>query len=194
MARLLISNLANLLSLYRLAAAPVAAWMAFAGHRDAFFVLIIVSLATDLVDGPISRWSGRGSATGAKLDTIADACTVLAGIFGLYLFERDTLRPEIHWLYIFLSSYAAAMVTSLIKFGSLPAYHLYLAKTAALAAGAFFIWLYLIGYSRPFLLSVIGLGILANIESILVTLLLRNVRTDIGSLIFLLPSARGDDR
>jgi phosphatidylglycerophosphate synthase len=47
-------------------------------------------LVSDLVDGPIARFFGQGSRIGAKLDTIADACTVLAVILGLYVFENRT--------------------------------------------------------------------------------------------------------
>jgi CDP-diacylglycerol--glycerol-3-phosphate 3-phosphatidyltransferase len=180
-----ISRIANLLSAYRLAAAPVAAGMALAGHRDAFFVLVIISVATDLIDGPIARWLGRDSEFGAKLDTIADACTLLAGLLGLYIFESDTFRPELPWLYVFLASYGAAAIACLAKFGVLPAYHLYLSKSAAFCADAFFVWLYLADYSRPFFLAVIGLGVLANFESLLVTQRLKRFQPDIGSLFLL---------
>ena len=168
--------------------------MALAGNRDAFFVLIIISLASDLVDGPIARWLGQDSEIGAKLDTVADACTTLAGILGLYVFEGDTLRPELPWLYLFLASYGAAAAACLAKFGRLPAYHLYLSKTAAFFAGVFFVWLYMVDYSRPFFIAVIILGVLANFQSLLATLRLRRFRSDIGGLFF--PSARehGDDR
>jgi len=186
-----IPGIANLLTVYRLAAAPVAAWTALLGHRDAFFVLIIISLASDLVDGPIARWLGQDSEIGAKLDTIADACTLLAGILGLYVFEGNALRPELPWLYLFLASYGAAAIACLVKFGGLPAYHLYLSKTAAFCAGAFFVWLYAAGYSRQFFLVVVSLGVLANFESLLVTLRLKRFRSDIGSLFFL--SARDRD-
>ncbi len=167
--------------------------MALDGQRDAFFVLIIISLVSDLVDGPIARWFGQVTRLGAKLDTVADGCTVLAAILGLYLFEGETLRPELPWLYLFLASYGAAAVTSLSKFGVLPAYHLYLSKTAAFCAGAFFIWLYLIDYSRPFFLAVVSLGVLANLESLLVTLRLKRFRSDVASLFYLRVHERDGD-
>jgi phosphatidylserine synthase len=181
----------NLLSLYRLAAAPVAAWMALEGRRDAFFVLVLVSLASDLVDGPIARLSGQESKIGAKLDTIADACTLLAGILGLHLFEGQNMEPDLAWLGLFLASYAVAAITSLVKFGTLPAYHLYLSKAAAFCAGAFFVWLYLNDFSRPFFLAVVGLGVLANLESLLVTLFLKRFRSDVGSLFALRSYEKG---
>lgn len=187
-----ILTIPNLLSLYRLAAAPVAAWMALSGHREVFFVLIVISLATDLVDGPIARSFGQGSAPGARLDSIADACTVLAGVLGMFVFEGHNLRPELPWFSLFLATYAAAIIVSFAKLGVLPAYHLYLSKAAAFCAGLFFVWLFTIGYSRPFFLAVVGLGVLANLESLLVTLVLKRFRSDLGSLFWVLAHARDD--
>ena len=176
-------NFPTLLTFYRLVAAPIAIWMAFEGHRDGFFILVIISLFTDLIDGPLARWLGQETRFGAKLDTIADSCTLLAGLLGLYLFEFENIRPELPWVFLFLVSYAAAAVTSFFKFGVLPAYHLYTSKIAAFCAALFFVWLFLVDYSRTFLLVVVGLGILANAESLLVTLRLKRFRTDVVSIL-----------
>lgn len=183
----------DLITFYRLAAAPVAAGMLLAGQRDAFYVLVIVSLVSDLIDGPIARWRGQQSERGARLDTIADAWTTLVGILGLYVFESATLRPELPWLYLFLATYAAAAFASLAKFRRLPAYHLYLSKAAAFLSGVFFIWLYAAGYSRPLFLAVLALGGLANFESLLATLRLRRFRSDIGSF-FLIGALERDEK
>jgi len=175
-------KIADLLTIYRLAAAPVAAFMVIEGNRDAFFILIIISFVSDLVDGPIARWLGQESEFGAKLDTVADACTVLAGILGLYVFEGGSLLPVLPWLCLFLASYGTAAFACIAKFGRLPAYHLYLSKTAEFCAGIFIIFLYTIDYSEQFFLTLVSLGTLANLESLITTLRLKHFRTDIGSL------------
>lgn len=179
----MIFSIPNLMTFYRLAAAPVAAALALAGYREAFFVLIVVSLLSDLVDGPIARWLKQDSGFGARLDTIADGGTVLSGLIGVYLFEGHNLRPDLAWLQAFLVSYISAAGLSLIKFGGLPAFHLYSSKLAAFGAGVFFVWLFALGYSQTVFITAICLGILANAESMLVTLLLKRFRPDIGSLI-----------
>ncbi|MDJ0992335.1 MAG: CDP-alcohol phosphatidyltransferase family protein [Dinoroseobacter sp.] len=180
------AHIPNILSLYRLAASPIALWMAFAGQREAFFMLIIVSLVSDLVDGPIARRIGRVSRFGAKADTVADAFTLIAGITGLVILEPQVFEGHYDWMVAFLMSYAAAACASLLKFGRLPAYHLYSSKTAAFGAGVFFVSLYLLGFSHAFFLGVLCLGILANSESLLVTLRLTRARTDIRSFFDLL--------
>lgn len=181
----MVPRIADILTVYRLAAAPVAAWTALQGHRDAFFILIIVSYVSDLIDGPIARWLKQESEFGAKLDTVADASTVLAAIFGLVMVEADAIRPDLPWLYVFLASYGAAAAACLAKFGTLPAYHLYLSKTAEISAGVFIVWTYAAGFSSAFFLVLVTLGVLANCESVLATLRLKRFRADIGSLFFL---------
>ena len=186
-------NPANILTSYRVLAAPLAAGLALIGWRDGFFILLIASFVSDLVDGPIARSLGRQSASGAKLDTIADALTLLVGIFGLYRFHGDALQQDLPWVYVFLASYGAAAIACLAKFGSLPAYHLYVSKIASLCSGAFFVWLYLAGYSRGLFLALASLGVLANLESLLVTRRLNDFRTDIGSLFLVRAANRNID-
>nr|WP_281276771.1 CDP-alcohol phosphatidyltransferase family protein [Alteraurantiacibacter aquimixticola] len=167
---------------YRIAAAPVIAVMALAGYRDAFFILLIVSYITDLIDGPIARRMGLASDKGAKRDSFADGSTVLAGLLGLWLFEWETVRGELAWILSFLAIYATSAGFGLAKFRVLPAYHLYLSKIAASGAGLFVASLYLFGYSRIFFIAALVLGMLANLETILVTLRLKTFRADIGSI------------
>ncbi len=184
-------TLANILTWYRIVAAPIIALLAVLGHRNAFFILLIVSLASDLLDGPLARWSGKATPRGAKLDTIGDGLTTLVGLLGLYIFERQTFQLELPWLYVFLATYVAAAFVCFAKFRELPAYHLYLSKLGAVLAGLFIVWLYLIGYSRLFLIGVLSVGILANLESLLATLKLKNFQADIGSILLLRKRSNG---
>lgn len=181
-----------LMTIYRLVAAPVAAGMALAGYREAFFALIALSLLSDLLDGPIARWLKQESAVGAMLDTVADGGTVLAALVGIYLFEAESLRPELPWLLLFLATYVAAAGAGVLRHGALPAYHLYLSKAAAVGSAIFFLWLFLLGYERSLFLGVIGVAVLANLESLLVSFVLPRFHADVGSLPRALALARKD--
>jgi len=177
------SRPADLLTWFRIGAAPSIAWVAMEGWRDAFYILLIVSLVSDLVDGPLARRLGQQSAHGARLDTWADGLTLLAGLAGLFMLESELFRPQAGWLLGFLLTYALAAATCLIKFWRLPAYHLYSAKAAALLSGIFVVWLYAFGFSRGLLIGTLFLGMAANLESVLVTLRLRAFRTNMRSLL-----------
>ncbi len=184
------ARIADVLTWFRLVAAPIAALTVLMGAREQFVALIILSLASDLLDGPIARRFGKGSGAGARLDTVADGGTVLAALLGVVVFEGDNLQPEMPWLIVFLASYAAAALVALLKFRALPAYHLYTAKAAQVGAGVFFVWLFLLGYSPLVFLAALALGILANAESLIVTLTMRRFRTDVGSLLHILGPGR----
>lgn len=173
-------SIANLLTIYRIAAAPVIAGLAIAGQREAFFLLLIISLATDAIDGPIARWTSSVSRLGARLDTIADGLTTLVGLLGIFIFERHEIGQEIALLYAFLATYALAGLACLMKFGVLPSYHLLLAKIGAVLAGAFVVWLFLFGFSQAFLAGVLVVGIIANLHSLLTTWRLKRFHHDLG--------------
>ncbi len=84
----------NALSSYRLCAAPFIAGLVYLQNRDAFAVLLVISLLTDMLDGLIARFSNQASRLGARLDSLADMATFIVAAIGLWVFERDTLRPE----------------------------------------------------------------------------------------------------
>lgn len=183
---------ADLLTWYRIAAAPFILVAALLGWRDAFYILLILSLLSDLADGPVARGLGHVSARGAKLDTWADGLTVVVGLVGIVGFEGEALRPQMGWLVIFALTYLAAALTCLLKFGKLPAYHLYLSKLGALLSGVFVVWLYALGFSPVLLTITAGTGILANLESVLVTLRLKSFRTNLGSVLLVKRMEKGD--
>jgi len=178
-------RLADLLTWYRIAAAPVVVAMALLGWRDAFYILLMVSFASDLIDGPVARMLRQTSARGARLDTWADGMTVVVGLIGIYIFESEALRPQAGWILAFLQSYAAAAVVCLFKFARLPSYHLYTSKAAAALSGVFVLWLYLFGFSQGMLILTVCVALIANTESVLVTLRLKAFRTNLPSLLVL---------
>ncbi len=182
---------ADWLTWYRILAAPVLLAIALLGWRDAFYILLLLSFASDLVDGTIARALDQVTARGARLDTWADGMTVVAGLIGIYLFESDLLRPYAGWLLAFLQSYAAAAAVCLFKFARLPSYHLYLSKAGAVLSGVFVVWLYVLGFSPGLLILTVCVAVLANVESVLVTLRLKAFRPNLGSLLLVKRGEKG---
>ena len=70
-----IFNIPNLLSLYRLLATPVLAYVAYLGEEQLFFYWFLINMFTDALDGFIARKFNMQTKLGAKLDSLADfAC------------------------------------------------------------------------------------------------------------------------
>ena len=74
-------TLANLLTLARI---PLAlGLLAVPPLSPAFFLLYVLSGVTDMLDGPVARWTQTESPIGAKLDSLADAVFLAAVLYRL---------------------------------------------------------------------------------------------------------------
>jgi cardiolipin synthase (CMP-forming) len=65
-------NLPNAISLLRLAAVPVVAWLILNQRWEAAFWLFLAAAVSDGIDGLLARWLNQMTQIGATLDTIAD--------------------------------------------------------------------------------------------------------------------------
>jgi cardiolipin synthase len=73
----------NVISVARLACAPIFCWLLFDGSRVAAFVLLAVLGATDWVDGWVARRYDQGSELGKILDPTADRLLLLTAAVAL---------------------------------------------------------------------------------------------------------------
>lgn len=67
-----IVNLPNGITLLRLAAVPVIAWLIVGRYWEAACWLFLAAAVSDGVDGLLARWLNQMTAIGAALDTVAD--------------------------------------------------------------------------------------------------------------------------
>ena len=74
---------ANLLSLSRLALAPVCAWAIVDASWLLALVCLVVAVATDFLDGPLARRRGEVTRLGGVLDHASDATFVSVGLAAL---------------------------------------------------------------------------------------------------------------
>ena len=179
-------TLPNLLSLFRLLASPVLIALAGSGARGAFAVLLTCALLSDALDGWIARRWNLSSELGAKLDSLADNATYVAAFTGIFAFEAEALAPYWPELAALIACLALSTAAPILKFGRPGSYHLYLFKFAAVVQAVAILWLFYFGLSIALLYAAVGIGILACLEDIAATLLLKSPRSNLGS-VFLLP-------
>jgi cardiolipin synthase len=65
-------NLPNVITLLRLAAVPVIAWLILQQRWEAAFWLFLAAAVSDGIDGLLARWLDQMTQLGATLDSIAD--------------------------------------------------------------------------------------------------------------------------
>jgi CDP-diacylglycerol--glycerol-3-phosphate 3-phosphatidyltransferase len=88
--------LPNLLSMFRLAAAPVLAWAVLVSQTPALAIGIVLAAAlSDLLDGHCARVNGQVSELGAVLDPIADKIFILTALS--LLWGESVIRGASAW-------------------------------------------------------------------------------------------------
>lgn len=179
--------LVNAITGYRVLASIALFILAAAGCLDWFQWLLPLSFFTDLIDGPLSRKLNVSSTFGAYLDSIGDDLTVLAGIYGVYVFKNGFLHDFRISIAVMLTLFIAQILFAWIRYGKLSSFHTYLAKTAAIVQGSFLILLFLLPEPiMPLYWLAVAITIADLIEEILLVAIMKTWRTNVKGLYWVL--------
>lgn len=171
----------NLLTAVRLAGAVALLIPALSGQPRFFAVLFIILALTDWVDGKLARYLHQRSDWGARLDSMADAILFGMLLIGWSVLKSEALIREWPWIAAFLLSYLLTMYAGYRKYGRLPAYHTWAAKTSwycvlIAVASTLFDW-----SIWPFRIAMVCIT-LTNLEAFLITGTLPGWHSDVPSL------------
>lgn len=176
----------NVLSLYRIAVFPVIAWFLWSGNRPVFAGLLAFSLLTDILDGFIARNFNQQTRIGARLDSWADVGSYLLAYGGIFRFEWAFVVEHKIGLSVFAALYLGSLITVFTRFGGIIGLHLYGCKITGYLQGAFLLWLLGFGNVEWFYVLMISVGCLAKLEEIIVLLRLRERRSNVKGLYWVL--------
>jgi cardiolipin synthase len=187
-----IVTIPNIICVLRLLGAIVLFGIALKSNARVFAGLFTVLSLSDWIDGKLARWLNQRSEFGARLDSFADS--VLYGIlfFGLFWLRWDVLKTETAWWSVAFLSYILTTLFGLWKFGRVPSYHTYGAKTSQwlILGGALAL---LLEYSVwPLRIAMIGVT-LTNLEATLMTWFLTEWRADVLTILHVLPDRKMED-
>src|ERR1022692_4410935 len=124
-------NLANVITLARIALAPVLVLLAWRKQEYPFLVCLVCSLVSDIVDGQIARRCRLATPFGAQLDSWADFLTALTIPAGLYWLRPELVVALRTALIVAVTSYLLPIAFGFAKFRTLTSYHTFLARVAA---------------------------------------------------------------
>jgi CDP-diacylglycerol--glycerol-3-phosphate 3-phosphatidyltransferase len=172
----------NVLSAIRLSGSFLLAYLAWRGNGSAFLGVFIVLIATDWIDGKLAILLHQRTETGARLDSAADATLYAALLFGILWLKWDFVLQSWPWFAVGLASYAMTSLAGLLKFGSIPSYHTYTAKGSAHIVVIAVVCLFADWATWPIYVAIVAVTV-ANLEAILITLLLRQRRVDVLSVL-----------
>ena len=177
----------NLLSGVRLLLVPVL-WVC-AGLKLSRYVGLglLVSFLTDYLDGFIARKFSMVTALGAKLDSLADDLMLISVLAWVFMLRRDIVTDHVFLVVAAIGGYGATMLMSWWKFRQFGSnLHLYSHKASAVMGYLFLVHAFLFGgYHHGLFYLVIGVFILAQVETIGILWLCSEVHEDLGSLVLL---------
>ena len=159
-------NIADWFSFYRIIAFPLLIGLILWGAREPFSWLLLVSYATDAIDGYLARRLKVSSARGSQLDSLGDQLTLIAGLLGIWTFEKDFILEHLLWISLAFLPYVLQMIIAFVKYGKATAFHTYLAKLSAILQAVFILWFLFFGPVYWLFYLMIGVGILETVEEI----------------------------
>lgn len=159
-------NIADWFSFYRVVAAPFLILLLFLQERELFTWMLLISYATDMIDGILARKLKITSARGSQLDSMGDQITFAVAIAGLLVFEFGFIEEHYLLLLLVFVPYILQMLIAFRKYGKATAFHTYLAKLSALTQGVFILWFLFFGPLYWLFYVMIILGVLETIEEI----------------------------
>ncbi len=179
-------NLPNLLSAFRIVAAPVMWMLLYTGHKQAFIWLLTAAFFSDAIDGIIARKLHQVSKLGSALDSYGDSLTILSGIAGLITFHSELFDKYDFILFTVVGIHIFQLLLSLWRYGKPSSFHTYSAKLAALLVGLFIlITLHFTFLPWLFYLTAILL-ILDGVEESILVLLIPEWKTDVKGVYWFL--------
>jgi CDP-diacylglycerol--glycerol-3-phosphate 3-phosphatidyltransferase len=172
----------NLIAAGRLVGLVPMLWLAHAGQRTLFFVVLVLLLATDWADGKLAKALDQETELGARLDSVADWAMYAAIGVGLWWLESAVI-VENAWLIAGVgATWGLSAVIALVRFRRLPSYHNRLAKAAWLVAAVGAVLLFLADTAAliPWAFVVV---ILANLDAAAIGLVLPEWRANVPSVV-----------
>ena len=176
-----IITLPNVICFLRLAVSPALIVLAVTGYSRAFLILYAALALSDWIDGKLAIWLNQRSSFGARLDTVADVTLYTCLLLGSLVLAGEVISQESLWIGIAVGSYAITVVAGWWKFRRLPSFHTRGAKTAWLLIliSAWCVFAYQITWTLRIALLTVAL---VNIETLLITRILPEWRTDVPSI------------
>lgn len=127
----------NAITFFRVIAFPVFIVLLSLEHIHFFKWLLLVSFLTDALDGVLARKLKANSILGARLDSIGDDLTVLAGLLGMFVFRWEFLKTSWIPIVVVLGIFLIQTLYALFKYQKTTSFHTLGAKTAAMLQGTF---------------------------------------------------------
>jgi phosphatidylglycerophosphate synthase len=173
----------NGITCYRLVMAPVLVLLIFTHQVHVFKWLLAISFFTDLIDGWLARRYKVTSILGARLDSVADDLTIVAGIVAAVVLKPEFLKQQMALFIILLGLFLIQMVLALLRYGKVSSFHTYSAKLAALLQGSFLILLFFLPEPLEIVFYIaFGVTVIDLVEEIILVMIVPQWKANVKGL------------
>ena len=171
--------------------APVVVALALLWPRPwAFALCLVAAFLSDLFDGIVARRLGVATPALRRLDSGADSLFYVGALFAAWHLHPSVIAHHAVSLALLAALEVARYVLDLLKFGREASYHMWSSKLWGLALFAGFFSLLAQGVDGLAVDAAVGLGLLADLEGLAISWVLREPLTDVPSLVHALRIAR----
>jgi len=163
--------------------APVVVLLAiFHPSRPAFGACLVVAFVSDIFDGILARRMNVATPNLRRLDSITDTIFYLCTAFAVWYLYPSVISQHMIALVCLFALEVARYVFDLQKFGREASYHMWSSKLWGIALFVGIFSLLVFGSSGIAVSLAIYLGILADIEGLSISVIMKEWESDIPTL------------
>jgi CDP-diacylglycerol--glycerol-3-phosphate 3-phosphatidyltransferase len=172
------------LTVLRLLLAPVLVWLVYADAPGVVFAgVVLVAFLSDYFDGVIARRLGVASAELRHFDSRADLVFYATAAWAVWRLHPDVVRSIAVPGLIVIALDVLRHIFDFAKFGRDVAYHAWSSKVWGLSLALTLVLLMGFGISQPFVAITVILGLIAQIEGLLISVALPVWTHDVPTLV-----------
>ncbi len=183
-------NIADWFSFYRIFIAPFLLALIWFDLRHLFTWLLLISYATDAIDGFLARRLNIASPRGSQLDSFGDQITLIVGLIALFYFESEFIKTNLVLILVAFIPYIIQMLIAYFKYGKATAFHTYLAKLSAVLQSVFILWSLFYSPENMLFYIMIIIGLLETFEEIALIFMYDNWASDVKGIYWALRDKR----
>ncbi len=171
----------NIVSLIRIFMAPVLLWLAWQQEPLIYMLALGFTLFTDVLDGFLARALNQVTDLGAHLDSWGDFIIYTTLVVAAWWLWPEIIIEEKKSVLLIIISFLTPVAIGLIKFKTLTSYHTWTVKLAVFVTVVAYVVTFSDWARWPIYLAAV-IAVIAAIEEIAITLVMRNEHADVRSI------------
>lgn len=176
-----IVNWPNFVSFIRVLLAPVLLVLAINHQPVIFFVVLLFSEFTDVLDGYLARRLNQITALGSHLDSWGDFLTYSTLAVSAWIMWPEIVRRELIYFLIIVISFTLPVLVGLVRFGTLTSYHTWGVRLAVAITVVAYLLLFMQWLDWPFRFAAL-FCLLAGVEQIAISLVMAQPHEDVRTI------------